>query len=146
MPLCRLSNHAQACLDLQPSERASDLAERGDGTFSSQVCSVSWAHHHSACISYQWLTSLTPGSQRLEKLRMLDSQFEVVILLCISPGTIPVEPGAGESLRAEFQGGTGLPFSLHVASHPLGDGDRTHSRMAEGSETRREPRSQRPGL
>ena len=98
--------------------------QRGvDGTFSSQDCSVSWARHHSACISYRWLTSLTPGPQRLEKLRMLDSQLGVVILLCISPGTIPEEPGASESLSAECHGGTGLPFSLHVASHPLGDGD-----------------------
>lgn len=39
-----------------------------------------------------------------------------------------MELGAGESLRAGFHGDTGLPFSLYVASHPLGDGDRTRTR------------------
>lgn len=36
--------------------------------------------------------------------------------------------GGGESLRAGFHGDTDLPFSLYVASHPLGDGDQTRTR------------------
>ena len=103
-----------------------------DGPLSPQVCSASRAHHRSACISHQWLTTLTPGSQQLEQLGMLDSQLGVVPVLLT--WTIPAE-----SLRAGFHGDTGLPFSLHVGSHPLGDGDQTCTRMAEGSETKREP-------